>query len=76
MNSSKGNKMERLGALCGIIGAFLAASGFGAYGYPLFTLSSVLLLATSIRQKQHNLIALQSAFLCANIVGIYHFVGI
>ncbi len=66
--------IESFGVFCGIIGAFLAASGFGAYGYPLFTLSSLALIISAYMQKNGNLMALQGAFLCANIVGIFTFV--
>jgi hypothetical protein len=68
--------MERIGTVCGVIGAFLAALGMGLYGYPLFTLSSICLLRSSWAQGNRNLIALQSAFLLTNIIGIFHFGGL
>ena len=66
--------MERIGTIFGIIGAFLAALGVGVYGYPLFTISSVCLIISSYRQGNKNLLALQSAFLACNVIGIYTFV--
>ena len=66
--------MEKLGVICGVLGAFIAAAGFGLFGYPLFTLSSVLLFISAKQQKNINLMYLQSAFLMANIVGIKTFV--
>jgi hypothetical protein len=66
--------LEKIGAALGIVGAFLAAAGFGAYGYPAFTLSSLLLTFTAYRQGNKNLLAMQGAFLTANLIGIYTFV--
>jgi hypothetical protein len=71
MNST--NNVEKIGAYAGIAGALLAASGFGLYGYPLFTLSSMMLIASSYKQKNFNLLKMQSAFLAANAIGIYTF---
>ena len=68
--------MEKIGAFCGILGAFLAAFGFGAFGYPLFTLSSIFLLRSSFLQGNKNLMMLQSAFLLANVVGVFNFVKV
>lgn len=68
--------MEKLGTVCGIGGAFLAACGLGAFGYPLFTLSSIFLLRSSFTQGNKNLMMLQSAFLLANIIGIIHFIKV
>ena len=65
---------EFFGVVCGIVGAFLAAAKFGNFGYPLFTLSSIALLYSAIKQKNWNLTALQGTFFCANIVGVYNFV--
>ena len=66
--------MERIGTVCGILGALLAALGFGVYGYPLFTLSSICLLRSSFLQRNKNLMMLQGAFLLCNIIGIIHYV--
>lgn len=67
-------QMERIGTVFGIIGAFLAALGVGVYGYPLFTVSSICLMVSSYKQQNRNLLALQSAFLACNVIGIYTFV--
>ncbi len=72
MNSNT-KRIEQLGAAFGILGAFLAAAGFGVIGYPCFTLSSILLVYTSIMQKNYNLLSMQAAFLAANILGIFTF---
>ncbi len=66
--------MERFGTVCGIIGAFLAAAGMGLYGYPLFFLSSIALCYSAVKQGNKNLMALQAAFLLANIIGLKTFV--
>ena len=72
--NSRTNTVEKIGAALGIIGAFAAAAGFGAWGYPAFTLSSSLLVYTSVMQKNYNLLSMQAAFLTANALGIYTFV--
>lgn len=69
----KTKRLEKFGAGFGIIGAFAAAAGFGAFGYPAFTLSSILLVYTSIMQKNYSLLSMQAAFLAANILGIFTF---
>lgn len=65
---------EKVGAALGMLGAFLAASGFGLIGYPAFTLSSVILCYTAKRQENKSLMFMQAAFLTANLIGIYTFV--
>ena len=72
--NSRTQTVEKVGAALGIIGAFLAASGLGAFGYPAFTLSSLLLCYTSLMQKNYSLLSMQGAFLAANAIGIYTFV--
>lgn len=64
---------EKLGATLGILGAFLAASGFGVIGYPAFTVSSLLLCYTAYKQSNNSLMAMQGAFLAANLIGIFTF---
>ena len=71
--NSRTQTVEKFGAGFGILGAFLAAAGFGVVGYPCFTLSSILLVYTSIMQKNYNLLSMQAAFLAANILGIFTF---
>jgi len=70
----KTQTIEKVGAGLGMLGAFLAASGFGLIGYPAFTLSSLLLCYTAKRQANQSLMFMQSAFLAANLIGIYTFV--
>jgi len=65
--------IETLGTLAGIAGAFLVALKFATIGYPLFALSSVLLLVSALQQKQKNFIALQSVFMVANIIGLLNY---
>ncbi len=72
--NSRTKTVEKVGAVLGIVGAFFAASGFGAIGYPAFTLSSVFLCYTSLMQKNYSLLSMQAAFLAANAIGIYTFV--
>jgi hypothetical protein len=66
-------KIETLGTLSGIIGAFLVAGKYPDIGYPFFFMSSMLLLTSSIAQKQTNYIALQGVFLLANIYGLINY---
>lgn len=66
---------EFIGVICGIAGAFLVANGFFKTGYPLFTLSALLLFFTAYKQFNKNLMLLQFVFLCANINGMIHFFG-
>ena len=63
--------MELFGTICGIIGAFLVAGKVGM-GYWFFLLSSLFLLASAIRKKQHNLAALQTVFVASNIFGLFN----
>ncbi len=63
--------MEKLGVLCGIIGAFVVALGYPLQGYPLFTVSSAALIYSAMKQKNSNLLMLQTTFLAANILGIF-----
>jgi hypothetical protein len=71
--NSRTQTAEKVGAGFGILGAFLAAVEFGVIGYPCFTLSSILLVYTSIMQKNYNLLSMQAAYLAANILGIFTF---
>jgi len=65
--------LEFVGVLCGIIGSFAVANGLFTIGYPLFTLSALLLLYTAFKQMNKNLMLLQGVFLLANINGLYTF---
>ncbi len=66
--------IETFGTICGIIGAFLVAFKLGGIGYPFFTVSSIALLTSAIKQKQFNFIALQGVFLSANLIGLVNYV--
>lgn len=65
--------IETVGVICGIIGAFIVANAMPQYGYPLFTLSSIMLTYTAFKQNNYNLVALQGVFMIANINGLYTF---
>lgn len=67
------NKIETLGTICGIIGAFLVALKMGDYGYPFFMVSSLSLMVSAIYKKHRNYIALQSVFFGANIIGLINY---
>ena len=66
--------LETLGAICGVIGAFLVAFKLGQYGYPFFLISSLCLTYTAIKLGQRNFIMLQGVFLTANIIGLVNYV--
>lgn len=65
--------VEFIGVASGIMGSFLVANGLFKFGYPLFLLSSQLLVYTAFKQRNINLIMMQTVFLLANINGIYTF---
>lgn len=65
--------IELIGVIAGIIGSFSVANGLFTIGYPLFTLSSLLLVYTAMNQKNINLVTLQGVFLLANFNGLYTF---
>jgi hypothetical protein len=65
--------IEFVGVLSGIIGSFSVANGLFTIGYPIFTLSALLLLYTAFKQSNKNLMLLQAVFLLANINGLYTF---
>lgn len=64
-------KMELIGTICGIIGAFLVAGKIGT-GYWFFLASSGFLLVSAIRKKQYNLVALQTVFVASNVFGLFN----
>jgi hypothetical protein len=65
--------LETIGTWAGILGAFLVALKFGAYGYPCFFLSSACLLGSAIVQRQANFIKLQGVFFLANCIGLINY---
>jgi len=74
-NVKSGFKMpiEFIGVLSGVIGSFAVANGLFTIGYPLFTVSAILLLYTAYKQSNMNLVLLQAVFLMANFNGLYTF---
>lgn len=66
-------RIETLGTIAGIIGAFLVALKYGNVGYPFFFVSSLALLTSAIWQKQKNFIALQGTFFAANVIGLFNY---
>jgi hypothetical protein len=65
--------VELIGVISGIIGSFAVANAIPTIGYPLFTLSSILLVFTAFKQNNFNLVMLQGVFLLANINGLITF---
>lgn len=66
--------IETIGTVSGIIGALLVATKNAEYGYPVFLTSSVCLLISAYKQKNKNLIWLQSAFLATNLLGLVNYI--
>jgi hypothetical protein len=68
------NKLETIGTICGIIGAFLVAAKMGNIGYPFFFVSSLCLMVSAIGFKQKNFIKLQTVFFIANVIGLVNYI--
>jgi hypothetical protein len=66
--------VEFVGVFCGILGSFLVARGVLAIGFCLFLVSSMCLLFSAFKQRNWNLILLQSAFLFSNLLGVSNYV--
>lgn len=66
--------LETIGTALAVIGSFLVAAKFGQYGYPFFFVSSISMLIAAIGMKNRNYVVLNSAFLMANIVGLFNYV--
>ena len=66
--------IEFIGVFSGILGSFLVARGILAIGFCLFLVSSLCLLYSAYKQKNWNLILLQSAFLFSNALGVSNYV--
>ena len=64
--------IEWLGVIMALSGSFLVSSGM-FIGFIPFTISSLCLIYTAIRQSNKALIAMQFAFLMFNLNGIYTF---
>ena len=65
--------LETIGTVCGIAGALLVASKMGAFGYPLFLISSCALFIAAVGQRQRNFIMLQGVYLVTNMLGLYNY---
>jgi len=63
------NKIEWLGTVSSIIGAFVVAFGIMLAGYSLFLIGSISWLFVGIKQRNKPLITLNATFFVANIVG-------
>lgn len=68
------HNLETFGTACAIVGSFLVAFKYGSIGYQFFFISSIAMLIAAIAKKNRNYIALNSAFLMANIVGLFNYV--
>jgi hypothetical protein len=66
--------VETVGVFAGIFGSFSVSRGFLSIGFCLFLLSSICLFTSAIRQKNYNLVLLQSAFLVSNVLGVSKYV--
>lgn len=64
--------IEWIGVILALSGSFMVSSGMFT-GFILFSLSSLCLIYTAIRQSNKALIAMQFAFLMFNLNGIYTF---
>lgn len=60
------------GTIASVAGSFIVALHFMVVGYSLFLFGSVVWLIVGVKTKQNNLIALNAAFLCANILGLFN----
>lgn len=63
------NKIEWLGTVSSIIGAFIVAFGFMLAGYSFFMVGSMSWLYVGIKQQNRPLITLNFTFFLANIIG-------
>lgn len=63
------NKIEWLGTVSSIIGAFIVAFGFMLAGYSFFMVGSVSWLYVGIKQQNRPLITLNFTFFLANVIG-------
>jgi len=63
------NKIEWLGTVSSIIGAFIVAFGIMLVGYSFFMVGSVSWLYVGIKQHNRPLITLNATFFLANVIG-------
>ncbi len=62
-------RIEWVGTISSIIGAFIVAFGFMLAGYSFFMVGSVSWLYVGIKQHNRPLITLNFTFFLANIIG-------
>ena len=63
------NKIEWVGTVSSIIGAFIVAFGFMLAGYSFFLIGSASWLYVGFMRHNRPLIVLNSTFFLANIIG-------
>lgn len=61
-----------IGTLSSVAGSFTVALKFLMLGYGLFLVGSVSWLAVGLHRRDGALVALNGAFLAANLIGIYN----
>ena len=64
--------IEWIGVILALSGSYMVSSGL-FIGFWLFTLSSICLIYSAIKQSNKALIIMQTAFLLSNINGVYTF---
>jgi hypothetical protein len=66
------NKISWLGTFSSVAGSFTVAMKFLVAGYSLFLIGAVSWLIVGIVRRDSALIALNGAFLFANLIGLYN----
>lgn len=61
-----------IGTLSSVLGSFTVALKFFLMGYALFVVGSVAWLYVGVVRRDNALIALNGAFLLANLIGVYN----
>lgn len=65
-------KIAWLGTLTSVLGSFIMALKIFLLGYIFFIVGSVSWLVVGIAKRDNALIALNGAFLLANLIGVYN----
>lgn len=66
--------VETVGVFAGIFGSFSVSRGYLAIGFCSFLLSSICLFTSAVKERNYNLVLLQSAFLVSNLLGVSKYV--
>lgn len=66
------NKISWTGTLASVLGSFTVAMKFLLMGYAFFLVGAVAWLAVGVVRRDKALVALNGAFLCANLIGLYN----